>query len=205
MAKSPNRSSRRTQSEKAQETRDRLCRATLEVIAQVGYRSATTTMIAEHAGVSRGAQTHHFPTKHKLVCAAFEYVLQEWEDQRAILVDKQSTSPITVEDFIRYLWGTYFNHPYYLAILELMLAARGDKKLRRDLTKSVKHMSEQRHLMWRAVFEDTLAEEELEVFMVMTASLFRGLAMQSTVDARQGIEQKVVDVWAGFLEQKTGK
>jgi AcrR family transcriptional regulator len=36
----------------------------------------TTPMIAERANVSRGAQTHHFPTKIELTVAAVDFIAE---------------------------------------------------------------------------------------------------------------------------------
>ena len=58
---------RRTQQERRAATRAALLDATIECLVEYGYAGVTTTKIVEHAGVSRGAQVHHFPTKAQLV------------------------------------------------------------------------------------------------------------------------------------------
>ena len=70
------------QAQRSADTRRRLCQAALDVLCEVGYESLTTPLIAARAGVSRGAQTHHFATKADLLVAAFEHLLQTWEDAR---------------------------------------------------------------------------------------------------------------------------
>ena len=37
-----------------------------------GFAGTSTTLVSERAGVSRGAQLHHFPTKNDLVVAAVD-------------------------------------------------------------------------------------------------------------------------------------
>ena len=61
---------RRTQQERRAATRAALLDATIECLVEYGYAGVTTTKIVEHAGVSRGAQVHHFPTKAQLVADA---------------------------------------------------------------------------------------------------------------------------------------
>src|SRR5258705_10494928 len=67
---------RRTQEQRSAATRARLLDATIACLDQLGYSRTTTTEIAERAGVSRGAQLHHFPTKAELVTTAVEHLFR---------------------------------------------------------------------------------------------------------------------------------
>jgi len=44
--------------------------ATIDCLVEEGYSGTTTTRVVERAGLSRGAQVHHFPTKSQLVAEA---------------------------------------------------------------------------------------------------------------------------------------
>ncbi|MAL80693.1 MAG: hypothetical protein CMN55_16570 [Sneathiella sp.] len=191
----------RSQAERTQEMRDRLCRATLEVITDVGYEKTTTTMIAERAGVSRGAQTHHFPTKYDLVITSFKYLLQDWEYKRAAVVGDAAVQ-ITVESYIRFLWKEIFGHPQYVAALELMLAARGDEQLHQGLVESLNELSALRQALWRQIFEGTGAEQDRDIIMQMTVCLFRGLSMQGSLEEANGHEGDVINMWIAMLNDR---
>ena len=65
---------RRTQAQRTQETRTRILDAAVEVLRKKGYAHFRTADVAKAAGVSRGAQLHHFKTKEKLVFATMEHV-----------------------------------------------------------------------------------------------------------------------------------
>ena len=65
---------RRTQAERTQGTRTRILDAAVEVLRKKGYAHFRTADVAKAAGVSRGAQLHHFATKEKLVYATMEHV-----------------------------------------------------------------------------------------------------------------------------------
>ena len=54
--------------------RARLLEATVELLVDKGYAGTSTTLVSERAGVSRGAQLHHFPTKQDLDVAAVQHV-----------------------------------------------------------------------------------------------------------------------------------
>src|ERR1700739_4698659 len=68
---------RRTQAERSAAMRTRLLDATVECLVSHGYSGTTTARVAEMAGVTRGAQVHHFRSKEDLVVAAIEHLAQQ--------------------------------------------------------------------------------------------------------------------------------
>ena len=66
---------RTPQAERTRATRLRLMEATVECLVELGWAGTTTTIVSERAGVSRGAQLHHFPTKQDLVVSAVAYLM----------------------------------------------------------------------------------------------------------------------------------
>ncbi len=51
--------------------------ASIQVLLSVGYRSFTTTRVAERAGVSVGTLYQYFPNRQALICAVLERYLAE--------------------------------------------------------------------------------------------------------------------------------
>ena len=64
------------QQDRSRATQRRLLDATVDCLVEVGWAGTTTTLVAERAGVSRGAQLHHYPTKAALVVAAVEHLVE---------------------------------------------------------------------------------------------------------------------------------
>ena len=62
------------QEERTRAMRARLLEATIECLVERGWAGTSTTVVSQRAGVSRGAQLHHFPTKNALVLAAVEHL-----------------------------------------------------------------------------------------------------------------------------------
>jgi tetracycline repressor-like protein len=58
------------QQDRSRATQRRLLDATVDCLVEVGWAGTTTTLVSERAGVSRGAQLHHYPTKDALVLGA---------------------------------------------------------------------------------------------------------------------------------------
>src|SRR3712207_6419884 len=121
---------RRTQAERTAETRARLLDATIDTLVDLGYSRTTTTEIAVRAGVSRGAQLHHFRTKAELVATAWERLfdrrLAEFRGAIGALPEASSSAAIDL------LWSMVTG-PTGVAWLELSVAARTDRELRRHV------------------------------------------------------------------------
>lgn len=124
----PRPKSRRTQAERSASTRALLLDATVESLVAVGYGATSTTGVAARAGVSRGAQTHHFPTKSDLVVAAVEHVFATQERAFRTAFDALPPEHRTLSGAIDILWEI-IQGPAYAAILELIVAARTDPEL----------------------------------------------------------------------------
>ncbi|HJQ85513.1 MAG TPA: helix-turn-helix domain-containing protein [Candidatus Binatia bacterium] len=119
---------RRSQEERREETRGAVLDATVECLASRGYARTTTAAIAHRAGVSRGALLHYYPSKQQLLAAAVEHVFarRTEEFRRAF-----ATLPRDVDHraaAVDLLW-TMFSGPTFQAWLELVVAARSDRKL----------------------------------------------------------------------------
>jgi AcrR family transcriptional regulator len=109
--------------------RERLLDAAIDCLYELGYSRTTTIEVAARAGVSRGAQLHHFPTKEHLVTLAVRHVLAKRLDEfRAAFAalpegaDKHTAA-------ISILWEMMSSRTFY-AWLELVVAARTDAGLR---------------------------------------------------------------------------
>lgn len=86
-------------------------------------------MVADRAGVSRGAQSYHFATKHELVVAAIEHLFERhasgFVEAFASIPEQQRTLGRAVGE----LWAIV-DSPAYAATLEVVVAARTDDQLR---------------------------------------------------------------------------
>ena len=54
---------REPQQDRSRVTRARLLESAVSCLAELGWNGATVAVVAEHAGVSRGATQHYFPTR----------------------------------------------------------------------------------------------------------------------------------------------
>lgn len=123
---------RRTQAERSAQTRGLLLDAALDCLAEFGYAGTTTTIVASRAGVSRGAQLHHFPTRASLVAAAIAHLFAEMTEAYQFAFAELGSETDRLTAALDLLWSM-FTHPRYPAVTELHTAARTDPELRTAL------------------------------------------------------------------------
>jgi AcrR family transcriptional regulator len=119
---------RRTQAERSAAMRTRLLDATVECLVAYGYAGTTTQRVAERAGVTRGAQVHHFRSKEDLVVAAIEHLAEQRAKAAVRDLGRVTTGPDSVSTVLEYLWESH-QGPVFIANLELWVAARTDPVL----------------------------------------------------------------------------
>jgi AcrR family transcriptional regulator len=125
--------SRLTQDEKTAETRRRLLDAAIVCLIDRGYANTTTSEIAERAGLSRGAQLYHFPTKEELLTRAVEHLFElmfgEMKEKVSRLTNVDDRRAMAID----LLWETA-NGRLMTAWIELIVASRTDSYLRQAVS-----------------------------------------------------------------------
>ncbi|TQI94060.1 TetR family transcriptional regulator [Amycolatopsis cihanbeyliensis] len=123
----------RTQEERSAAMRQRLLDATIECLVEYGYSGTTTTKVADRAGVTRGAQVHHFPTKTDLVVSAIRHLAAKRTELAFGELERLRSSADPVGDALDLLWEMH-QGPVFSATVELWVAARTDPELRRHMS-----------------------------------------------------------------------
>ncbi|SFB55905.1 transcriptional regulator, TetR family [Amycolatopsis marina] len=113
--------------------RQRLLDATIDCLVEYGYAGTTTTKVADRAGVTRGAQVHHFPTKTDLVVSAIKYLAAKRTEMAFGELDRLRESPNPIGDALDLMWEMH-QGPVFSATVELWVASRTDPELRRHMS-----------------------------------------------------------------------
>jgi AcrR family transcriptional regulator len=121
------------QTPKSLRTRRRILDAAMALFARAGYHAANNAMIAEAAGLTRGAMLYHFASREELVEAAIGHI----ELARAQLFEEAASAPAAPgvdasEQAIDVYWALLHEVPF-VAFAELEAAARTDPMLRERL------------------------------------------------------------------------
>ena len=119
------------QEERSAETRRRLLEAAIACLNERGYTGTTTTEIAGRAGVSRGAQVHHFRHKEELVIGALEHICARRLAELEYALEELPVGGLEfrLETLIDLMWSA-FRGPSFYAWLELLVASRTEPILR---------------------------------------------------------------------------
>jgi AcrR family transcriptional regulator len=165
------------QDEKSAETRRRLLDAALECLVERGYANVTSSEVAERAGLSRGAQLYHFPTKEELLTRAVERLfdllfaelresvagIRELEDRRSAAIDL--------------LWKIA-QGPLYRAWVELALASRTDHYLRDSVRAVNNRFIDYIDKTFPEIFGVSDGADELRMFPHVVVFVLEGLALE---------------------------
>ena len=116
------------QAQKSASTRSLIIESAIKCFVELGYARTTTAMIAEKAGLSRGAMLHHFPSKMDIVRASVEYLHAKRLRAFRKAMTKGSADADHVRMGVEGYWG-HVKHPLFVAFFELAVAARTDKEL----------------------------------------------------------------------------
>jgi AcrR family transcriptional regulator len=114
--------------------RRRLLDATVDCLVRYGYAGTTTTRVTELAGVTRGAQVHHFPTRADLVAAAVRHLAAKRAELAFDKIDAVRRSPDPLDAALDLMWEVH-QGPVQHATIEMWVAARTDPALREHMTK----------------------------------------------------------------------
>lgn len=119
---------RRTQAERSAETQRKLIDAAIAVLHRVGYGATTTGLIADEAGVSRGAMLHQYPTKVDMMLAVVADVYDHETKEYRRLGAEAETPRERFYQFPEMMWDV-LTRPSAMAVLEIMMGSRSDPEL----------------------------------------------------------------------------
>lgn len=189
---------RRTQGERSAETRSRLLEATIESLLDVGYAATTTRRVTEQAGVSQGAQTHHFPRRVDLVASAFEQLatqrLGRFKERAADLPEDRATRLRALLDLI---WED-FASPLFAVAVKLWVAAADDDELRERLVPVEKRINAGILEGAREVAGELATDPDFDRRLAVAMNAAAGLALVRAFDP--AARPKRGDAWAFHRE-----
>lgn len=171
---------RRTQAERSTKTRNDLLEAAREVIGERGYANTTTAATAERAGVSRGAQLHHYATKQDLLLSVIDYIHADVETKVEKISERIDGSPDEdIRKFICELWNQVFAEENFNPNIELVTAARTNPELSDRLKKRWIKLAKTYDTVWSGAIERSGHNSpQAENLLALTLNFLRGMAVQ---------------------------
>ena len=173
---------RRTQEERSATTRAALLDATVACLVEYGYANLTTTRVVERAGVSRGAQVHHFPTKAQLVTEAVRHLAVKRVEEFALTVPDLPKDPEKrISRILDLIWEQHMS-PLFEAALELWVAARTDPELKESLVTVERDVSRAIAEAGPAIMPELARQSDFQTDVQAAIAAIRGLALLKFVE-----------------------
>jgi AcrR family transcriptional regulator len=182
-----------TQQERRFRTREALLDATIDALVELGYSGTTVQEICRRAGLSRGAQQHHFTTKAELLVAAVEHLVKRLRDEVAGTLVRPP-GPERVAEAIELLWRG-FSGKLSTAALELWVAARTDEELRRSMLPVDRALARSTLDIYREAAGADLPPDRLETLFWLTVNVTRGLALDAMIGGDPARRARLLDEW----------
>lgn len=180
--------------------RRRLMEATVDCLVELGWAGTTTTVVSSRAGVSRGAQLHHFPSKQALVVAAVEHLTQRRRDDLA-----EAAGELPVEGRTRAvldILAAQFTAPVFFAALELWVAARTDAELRESVGPLERRVGRETHSYAVTLLGVDESAGDNRQLVQATLDLLRGLGLAASLSDDNRRRSAVLDSWADVLDHE---
>ena len=171
---------RRTNAERSAATRGKLIQAAIDSLYEQGYSATTTISVAARARVSRGAMLHQFPTRVDMLLAVAEFIVADHSRQRREQLEPYGEGLKRFYAAADISWAVN-SRPSAIALLEIMMATRSDKDLRKGFAPFLKLWAKMRKEAAQRMsvsLNAPGAAEKLEVLISLHQTVMRGLAIE---------------------------
>jgi len=181
---------------KAEAMKRRICAAMVACIDEVGYAEASINRVQARAGVSRGALTHHFPTKQALVAETAMRLLQ------AALkpIKRRHNTAMPTRALLTESWRKIVNTPEGRAFIEIIVACRTDRALYDVLADDLYSWNEDSARSVRALYRGSdPAEDDAALLWSICRTFIRGLVIHERFVSDPDYLARMMDRFAGIM------
>lgn len=186
------------QARKSETTRNQIITAAIRCIVESSYSNTTTMRIAEKAGLSRGAMLHHFPSKIDIIRAVVDYLHNKRLKAFSRSIKKIPDDADRVRLAVRSYWE-HVNHPLYIAIFELAVAARTDEELQAILVPAQQAFDREWYRTARELFPEWQSDPKaFDLALNLTQQLMEGMSISHFTHAREIDEEQLLT----YLEER---
>jgi AcrR family transcriptional regulator len=173
----------------------------VECLVERGWSGTSTTLVSERAGVSRGAQLHHFPSKSALVLAAVEHLSEVRGAELREAADALPAGPRRTRAVLGML-ADHFTSPVFTAALELWVAARTDAELHEAVGPLEQRIGRETHRYTVELLGVDESQPGVRELVQATLDLVRGLGLATTISDDTTRRGRILDEWARVLDDR---
>jgi AcrR family transcriptional regulator len=191
---------RQPQQDRSRVTRARLLESAIACLADQGYQASTVAIVAEHAGVSRGAAQHHFPTREDLFTAALEHVATQRGEELQREVEALPGGSTASTDVVVELIFTLFTGSFFRAALSLWVAAAAEPALRDQIVPLEARIGREVHRVVVRLLGVDEALPGVRETVQATLDLARGLGLANLLTDDTRRRRRIAAQWARILD-----
>ncbi|HZR35606.1 MAG TPA: TetR/AcrR family transcriptional regulator [Nevskia sp.] len=167
---------------KTKRTRESLINATISLIKEGGFAAASSSRIAERAGMTWGAAQHHFGSKEDILNAILALSYERFIETMAAPGLDQGSMEQRVGGFVDRMW-THYQSDWYRVSLEILLATReGTDHADRawEVRQGKAHLK-----VVRQVFHDSrLSDVRIQEVLTFTHCCLSGLSIEGIFETQ---------------------
>ena len=181
--------------DRSRATRQRLLEAAVACLAEHGWSGSTVAVVAERAGVSRGAAQHHFPTREDLFTAAVEHMAEERSTALRELVGGTGTTREVVSAIVALYTG-----PLFRAALQLWVAASNEPALSPTVAALEARIGRESHRMTVELLGADERRPGVRETVQGLLDMARGLGLANLLTDDSARRERVVAHWSRLVE-----
>lgn len=184
--------------DRSRATRGRLLSAAVTCLSELGWAGTTVAVVAEHAGVSRGAAQHHFPTREDLFTAAIEHMAEVRVAEVRRAAAKLPRGANHTEAVVLMLSRLYTG-PLWRAALQVWVAASADAALRARVVPLEAQVGRAAHQVALALLDANESKPGVREMVQATLDLLRGLGLANVLTDDDRRRRRIIGHWAATL------
>lgn len=190
--------------DRSRATRQRLLESTVRCVAERGWSAATVAVIAQEAGISRGALQHHFRTREELIVAGLEFM---FEERRALLEQmkppRSASGTARVQAVVSALIEIYTGE-LFRAALHAWTAAAADEQVRAVIGPLERRFARSVHDLAVTHLGVDDSDPHVRTLIQATLDLARGLALADLLTDDSKRRRRISLTWSKTLADELG-
>ena len=189
---------REPKQDRSRATRQRLLESTIECLAASGWSATTVAVVAEPAGVSRGAAQHHFPPREDLITAALDHMFDSrmtWAREEAESIPDEADRT----EWVVLRLVDWFSGPLFKAALHVWTAAAADESLKQRIVPLEAKFGREAHRTAVKALGVDDSDPVTHRLVQATLDLARGLGLADVLTDDAQRRTQIARQWAATL------
>ncbi|MCT4470757.1 TetR/AcrR family transcriptional regulator [Bosea spartocytisi] len=177
--------------------------ATIDLLHDRGLARTSTPEIARRAGVSRGALTHHFPSREAIISASVADLLSRTARDLHRFAEEFIARGGSSDEIVDYIWRMMDDRLFYVT-MEFLPEARHNDDFRAQLIPTVREFHAGLDAIWTALAVRAGTDpDHTRTVMNATMCLVRGMISQTVLRPNDPTYYDgMLQFWKGQVRQQ---